>query len=53
MTGGHNLKKYTDKAKKAIDLAVRISKKLGCNYVEQSMYSQAFLKREPELLRRF
>ena len=33
MTGGHNLKKYTDKAKKAIDLAVRISKKLGCNYV--------------------
>ena len=27
------MKKYTDKAKKAIDLAVRISKKLGCNYV--------------------
>ena len=27
------MKKYTDKAKKAIDLAVRISKKMGCNYV--------------------
>ena len=33
MTGGYDLKPYTSKAKKAIDLAVRISKKMNYSYV--------------------
>ena len=33
MTGGYDLKPYTSKAKKAIDLAARISKKMNYSYV--------------------
>jgi ATP-dependent Clp protease ATP-binding subunit ClpC len=33
MTGGYDLKPYTSKAKKAIDLATRISKKMNYSYV--------------------
>ena len=36
MTGGYDLKPYTSKAKKAIDLAARISKKTAM--LEQSTY---------------
>ena len=33
MTGGYDLKPYTSKAKKAIDLAARISKKMNYSYI--------------------
>ena len=40
MTGGYDLKPYTSKAKKAIDLAARISKKMNYSYVGWDVYDQ-------------
>lgn len=47
MTGGYDLKPYTSKAKKAIDLAARISKKMNYSYVGTEHILAGLIKRAP------
>lgn len=53
MTGGYDLKPYTSKAKKAIDLAVRISKKMNYSYVGTEHILAGLIKRAPVWQLRF
>ena len=47
MTGGYDLKPYTSKAKKAIDLAARISKKMNYSYVGTEHILAGLIKEAP------